>query len=93
MVSNFFSADYCCLRLRNGKWLAQVLFQAGKNRDGYFTHEEVLEQLTKAMDLIKEEYPDDIHAFVLDNAPSHLNVKAGSKLDLLRVLTHFGGGR
>ena len=46
-----------------------------KNRDGYFTNEDILEQISDAMDLALELYPDDDHVFIThlqrpDNAPS-----------------------
>lgn len=72
MVADFVSPDYGWLHSRDGKKSARILFRAGKNRDGYFTHDEVLQQLSTAISILKEDYPDDNHIIILDNAPSHL---------------------
>lgn len=72
MVSDFFSADYGWLRSRDGNRSARVLFRAGKNREGYFTYENIISQLTDATDILASDYADDIHVFILDNAPTHL---------------------
>lgn len=72
MVSDFFSADYGWLSLPDGTDAARWLFKAGKNRDGYFTNENILEQLQKAMDILREYYPNEDHVFVYDNATTHL---------------------
>ena len=72
MVSDFISADYGWLRSPCGKEAARVLFKAGKNRDGYFTNENILEQTQLAMEITKKYYPDDEHVFIFDNATTHL---------------------
>ena len=43
MIADFVSADYGWLRGRNGE-SAMVKFRAGKNREGYFTSSDVLQQ-------------------------------------------------
>ncbi|KAH8080300.1 hypothetical protein BXZ70DRAFT_858854, partial [Cristinia sonorae] len=48
-----------------------VYFQAGKNREGYFTTEKILDHATAAMDLLSKHYPDDDHVLVFDNATTH----------------------
>lgn len=50
---------------------ARVVFGAGKQREGWFCTKDVILQLTRAMDVVKEEYPDDEHVFVFDNATIH----------------------
>jgi len=50
---------------------ARVMFKAGKNRDGYFTNDEILEQANRAMDILDKDYPDDTHVFFYDNAKTH----------------------
>lgn len=77
MVADFVSADYGWLRTADGA-SARVLFRAGKNRDGYFTSEEILDHATHTMDIISERYPDDDHVLIFDNAPTHLKRAADS---------------
>jgi len=72
MVADFVSADYGWLCSPNRKEEAQVLFKAGTNRDGYFTNEEILEQATHAMDILKKYFPYNQHILVYDNAQTHL---------------------
>lgn len=72
MVADLCSADYGFLRSPDGTKEARVLFRAGKNRDGYFTNEEICDQLLASMDLVAELYPDEHHVFVFDNAKTHL---------------------
>jgi hypothetical protein len=72
MVTDFVSADYGWLRSPDGKVEARRLFRPGKNRDGYFNNADVLEHAQKAMDIVKEYYPDDNHVFLFDNATTHL---------------------
>ncbi|KAH9889547.1 hypothetical protein C8Q73DRAFT_604308, partial [Cubamyces lactineus] len=73
MVADFISAEYDWLCSLDGKQSsACVLFLAGMNWDGYFTHEEILQHTTTAMDILKQHYPDEDHAFVFNNAPTHL---------------------
>jgi hypothetical protein len=47
------------------------MFKAGKNRDGYFTNDEILTQANRAMDILDNDYPDDTHVFFYDNAKTH----------------------
>ncbi|EPS93136.1 hypothetical protein FOMPIDRAFT_49824 [Fomitopsis schrenkii] len=72
MVADFVSADYGFLRSPDGEESAQILFRAGKNRDGYFTNQEILDHATLAMDILSRHYPDDDHVLIFDNAPTHL---------------------
>jgi hypothetical protein len=71
MVADFVSADYGWLRSPDGTASARVLFKAGRNRDGYFSNEEILSHATTAMDILTRYYPDDDHVLVFDNAPTH----------------------
>jgi hypothetical protein len=43
MVADFVSADYGFLYSHDGKENACVIFKPGKNHDGYFTNEEIIE--------------------------------------------------
>ena len=72
MVSDFVSADYGWLRAPDHSEEARVLFKAGKGREGYFTSDDILTQVRKAMDILKEHYPHEKHCFVYDNATTHL---------------------
>ena len=72
MVADFVSADYGWLHSPDGKESARVLFKAGKNRDGYFTNEDIVRQADVAMDIVAKHYPDEDHIFVFDNATTHL---------------------
>ena len=78
MVSHFVSADYGWLQSPDGKETARVLFKAGKNREGYFTNENILEQMQTAMDLAKKLYPQDKHVFIFDNATTHMKRPASA---------------
>lgn len=48
-----------------------MVFRAGKQRDGWFSTLNVSEQLLRAIRLAKEQYPDEEHVFVFDNATTH----------------------
>ncbi|KZT27184.1 hypothetical protein NEOLEDRAFT_1155206 [Neolentinus lepideus HHB14362 ss-1] len=72
MFADFVSPDYGWLHSKDGKQEARVTWKPGKNRDGYFTTQDVLEQATRAMYILNEHYPDEEHVFVYDNATTHL---------------------
>ena len=71
MVADFVSADYGWLRSPDKIEEARVFFKAGKNHEGYFTNEDILNQTTKAMDILNKFYPNEEHMFVFDNATTH----------------------
>jgi hypothetical protein len=51
---------------------ARIIFKAGKNRDGYFTADDLLRQVDKAIDIFQgltNCYSQGL--FLFDNAPSH----------------------
>jgi hypothetical protein len=51
---------------------AQIVFKAGKNRDGYFSTEELLTQVDSAINIFEGLSKGNFKAFFLfDNAPSH----------------------
>lgn len=72
MIAHFVSADYGWLQSPDGSESAGVLFRAGKNREGYFTNDDILSQFETAVQLVKKYFPDDDHVFVYDNATTHL---------------------
>ena len=78
MISDFISADYGWLRSPDGKETARVLFRPGTNREGYFTNEDVLQQVDNAMDILQKYYPNDDHIFIFDNATIHTKRPPGS---------------
>ncbi|KIJ41751.1 hypothetical protein M422DRAFT_171901, partial [Sphaerobolus stellatus SS14] len=49
-----------------------ILFRAGKNCDGYFTSEDLLKQVEKAIDIFESRTNGTATGlFMFDNAPSH----------------------
>ncbi|KAG2758100.1 hypothetical protein P692DRAFT_201696756 [Suillus brevipes Sb2] len=72
MVADIISPDYGWLRSPDGTESAQVLFKAGKAREGYFTCEDIIKQASKAMDILERHYPDEDHVIAFDNASTHL---------------------
>jgi hypothetical protein len=71
MAVDFISADYGWLQSPDGKEATRILFRAGKNRDGYFSNQQILEHTEAAMNLLQKHYPDEQHVFVFDNASTH----------------------
>ncbi|KAF8967157.1 hypothetical protein BDZ97DRAFT_1615838, partial [Flammula alnicola] len=58
-------------RLCDGEENARVMFRAGKNRDGWFTSEDLLLQVDNAIDVFEGRVPFATGLFLFDNAPSH----------------------
>jgi hypothetical protein len=51
---------------------AQVLFKPGKNRDGYFTGQDLLVQVDCVIDIFEGKTKGNAQGlFLFDNAPSH----------------------
>ena len=48
------------------------MFKADKNWDGYFTNDKILAQANWVVDVLDNNYPDDTHVFVYDNAKTHM---------------------
>jgi len=72
MVSDFISPDLGWLKSKDGSREAQIIFKAGKNRDGYFNCEDLCQQIELAIELFEDNYPGNaIAAFGFDNAPGH----------------------
>ncbi|KIJ26478.1 hypothetical protein M422DRAFT_140014, partial [Sphaerobolus stellatus SS14] len=70
MVSDFLVPEWG--RLKDDEDEARVLFRAGKNRDGYFTAEDLLKQVEKAIDIFESRTKGTATGlFMFDNAPSH----------------------
>jgi hypothetical protein len=78
MVADYVSADFGWLQSPDGSRNARRVMKPGKNRDGYFTSDDIGEQAQAAMDILTEFYPQYEHYFIYDNAPSHLKRPEGS---------------
>ncbi|GLB43911.1 hypothetical protein LshimejAT787_1500950 [Lyophyllum shimeji] len=72
MVADFVSADHGWLRSPDGKESARVVFRAGVRREGYFTCEDILEQVRRALFILADHFSNEDHVFVYDNATTHL---------------------
>lgn len=72
MVADLVCPEFGWFRSKDGTRSARVIFRAGKNRDGYFTNQDILTQLASAMDICETDYPECRFCFVLDNATIHL---------------------
>ena len=71
-LMEFVSPDYGWLQSPDGTESACVLFKAGLTWDGYFTNDEILEQASKALEILEKHFPDDHHVFLFVNATTHL---------------------
>jgi hypothetical protein len=72
MIADFISAYYGWLRSPDGQESAQVVFQAGKVREGYFTNDDIVAQVEHAMEILAKYYPNKDHVFVYNCASTHL---------------------
>ena len=71
MVADFVSANYGFLSSAEGAESTCIEIKPGKNRDGYFSNDNLLMQVQHAIDLVCKLCPNDNHAFIFDNACSH----------------------
>jgi len=74
--SNFFPADdFITCKYRESlpsEHEARLVFKAGKNRDGYFTAEDLIKQVDKVIDIFESHTKGFATGlFIFDNAPSH----------------------
>ncbi|KAF8202487.1 hypothetical protein BJ912DRAFT_842685 [Pholiota molesta] len=72
MIAHFVSADFGWLTSPDGKESAIRLFKPGKNRDGYFSNDDITEQANQAIDILMKYYPEYDHILIYDNATTHL---------------------
>lgn len=79
MVADFVSSKFGWLSSPDGAARARVTLRPGKGRDGYFSNDEVVTQLSMAMDILDEHYDSYQHVFILDNARTHTK-RAGNAL-------------
>ncbi|KZS89290.1 hypothetical protein SISNIDRAFT_407601 [Sistotremastrum niveocremeum HHB9708] len=71
MVSDFLSPEFG--RLKKDDQEARVLFRAGNSRDGYFTNDDIINQVLKAIDIFEDKHGlHNTALFVFDNATTHL---------------------
>lgn len=78
MVSDFVSEAFGWLESPDGSRNACSIMKPGKNRDGYYTSEDVVLQVEEAMNILNQYYPQYKHIFIYDNAPNHLKRPEGS---------------
>lgn len=78
MVADMVSAEYGWLCSPDGKEEAQILFKAGKNQEGYFTNDEIIDQANHTMDLLSKHFPNNTHVLVFDNASTHTKCPEGA---------------
>jgi len=57
MVVDFVSADFRWFRSQDGKRSARRVIKPGKNRDSYFSNEDILAQVAEAISILK--WPED----------------------------------
>jgi len=72
MIADFVSAKFGWLRSPDGTRSARVVMKPGKNKDGYFTSEDICKQAEDAMAILREFYPQYEHVLIYDNASTHL---------------------
>ncbi|KIM53772.1 hypothetical protein SCLCIDRAFT_17850 [Scleroderma citrinum Foug A] len=70
MAADFVSADYGWLHSSDGTESARILFHPRKGRDGYFSNNETICYVEKAMAILKKHYPNEDHVFIFDNVLS-----------------------
>ncbi|GLB37418.1 hypothetical protein LshimejAT787_0404690 [Lyophyllum shimeji] len=78
MIVDYVSADFAWLRSPDGTRSARRVMRPGKNKDGYMTNDDVIDQANVAMDICTEFYPEYDHVFIYDNATTHLKRPDGS---------------
>jgi hypothetical protein len=79
MIADFMSADFRWLQSFDGKRSARHIMRPGKNRDGYFTMDDIEAQVQNAMDILTNEFPSDFeHVFVYDNATTYKKQAEGT---------------
>ena len=71
MIADFVSSNLGWLSSSNGSAHARVTLRLGKERDGYFSCGEVIDQLNTATDILDKHYPSCQHVLILDNARTH----------------------
>ena len=70
MVADF-PADYGWLRSADEKETARLLFRSGKNRNGYFENNDIINQAMKAIEVLTKHIHDEDHILVYDNTTTN----------------------
>ncbi|KAJ7353102.1 hypothetical protein DFH08DRAFT_956188 [Mycena albidolilacea] len=79
MVADFVSVDFGWSPTSlDGKRTARRFMKPAKDRDGYFTCQDITDQAEEFMDILDEVYPDFEHHFVYDNATTHKKCADGA---------------
>jgi len=71
MVADLICVDFGWLQSPDGKESACIV-KPRKNKDSYFTCDEIIAQAHKALDICMKYWPEFEHIFIYDNAPTHL---------------------
>jgi hypothetical protein len=69
---------YLFAQTKRRKTHVRVLFEAGKNREGYFKNTHVQDQMIVAMNILTSDYSDEDHVFIFDNATTHTKRALGA---------------
>ena len=72
MIADFVSAKFGWLQSPDGKQSAKRVMKPGKNKDGYFSSEDICSQADEAMGIAQKYYPQYEHIFIYENATTHL---------------------
>ncbi|KAH8823279.1 hypothetical protein DL96DRAFT_1743818 [Flagelloscypha sp. PMI_526] len=80
---DFISSHYGWLRSPSGE-SARVVWKPGKNRDGYFTSEDVLAQVEQAMQILATHFSGEDHAFRENDALSASKMSKGPSSNLAK---------
>ena len=84
MIADFVSADYGWLQSPDRTESARVVFHAGVHREGYFTCEDILEQVRRALTILAHHFSHEDHVFVYNNASTYLK-RADEALSAIKM--------
>ncbi|KAF8149797.1 hypothetical protein B0H34DRAFT_801943 [Crassisporium funariophilum] len=70
MIAHYVSVDFGWLVWVDSS--AQWTLKPGKNRDGYLSSNNIIDQAHSAMDIALKNWPEVDHVFIYDNASTHL---------------------
>ena len=68
MIADYVSANFGWLRSPDGKCSARQVMKPGKNKDGYFSNDDICEQALEAVSIVHECWPQYEHVLIYDNA-------------------------
>ncbi|KAG1823785.1 uncharacterized protein BJ212DRAFT_1476648 [Suillus subaureus] len=92
MIGDLVSADYGWSWSPDGKEEAHIFFKAGKNCEGYFMNQDILEQAERSMDILEKYYTNENHVLIFNNATTHLKHADGalSARNMLKGISKVG---